>query len=591
MKIKSADKRRLTRQKRYLFISITLLLILCLLEGGAGLLESSYLKWREKTVYEENPFIVSKNYARVFEPATVEGEKVFQRTPYHWIMKPQQFSFTKSPDTLRVFCVGGSAANGWPHLKKHTFPFYLDEKLKRIYPDKKIEILNVAGKCHASYRVKVVFDEIIDYDPDLIVIYSGNNEFLEDFIYGDPLNDPADKLGFPWKSLAVARTFYRFLQATLGDETDTKHEVDITQFGLKDHKATRISFAFGLASRRKNDPEQFAKAVEHYRFNIESMLAEGKKQGVPVFVLRVPVNLKDWKPNVSRHAPDLNDEQLGRWQAAFREALACLRNNDATGACDFLEKAISIDPAYAEAHFLLGKALHALGDYARAKCAFVEAMEQDAYPFRCLSRFDRALTRACTKYGTKLIDLVFAFENAFTSDGILGMDALVDYVHPTAAGNELIAHEILAAMEREGLVPASSRASAAKVRMQVSPAIEESPQVLQPLYAQMLVMRQYDKLDLIAQKLLAIYTEQIPTLTGKDRKIADNFLERLEYAQQVIKPYRDLLEAEKIGRMETDYTPDEIERIVNAYAFMIRDTEAENMPVDTFMDLFNQMEK
>jgi len=142
----------------------------------------------------------------------------------------------------------------------------------------------VAGNTYASSRVKVVFDEVLRYEPDLIVIYSGNNEFLEDFVYTGVPRLPA-----PWRHSALARALAR-----LGKRHDPKHIVDVTNYGAADQVANRLSFAFGRSSRRRTDPDQLQTVADHYRFNLEPMVAAADRAGVAVALLDVPVNLKDW---------------------------------------------------------------------------------------------------------------------------------------------------------------------------------------------------------------------------------------------------------------------------------------------------------
>ena len=75
-----------------------------------------------------------------------------------------QFTAVKAPGTLRVFLLGSSAAAGWPHHEQsngYTIAADLARKLRMLYPEKLVEVLNVAGPTYGSHRVKFVFDEII----------------------------------------------------------------------------------------------------------------------------------------------------------------------------------------------------------------------------------------------------------------------------------------------------------------------------------------------------------------------------------------------------------------------------------------------
>ena len=44
-------------------------------------------------------------------------------------------------------------------------------------------MINAGGISYASYRVAVVIKELARYEPDLFIIYTGHNEFLEERTY------------------------------------------------------------------------------------------------------------------------------------------------------------------------------------------------------------------------------------------------------------------------------------------------------------------------------------------------------------------------------------------------------------------------
>jgi hypothetical protein len=60
-----------------------------------------------------------------------------------------------------------------------SFPGWLREILLSADSSKKWEVVNAGGVSYASYRVASLMDGLSDYEPDLFVVYSGHNEFLE----------------------------------------------------------------------------------------------------------------------------------------------------------------------------------------------------------------------------------------------------------------------------------------------------------------------------------------------------------------------------------------------------------------------------
>jgi hypothetical protein len=89
------------------------------------------------------------------------------------------FKEKKDEGQIRVICLGGSASAGWPHPPDEIYSRYLEKTLQKLYPEKKIEVINCSAHGFASYRIRQVFESIIPFDPDAVIIWCGNNEFLE----------------------------------------------------------------------------------------------------------------------------------------------------------------------------------------------------------------------------------------------------------------------------------------------------------------------------------------------------------------------------------------------------------------------------
>ncbi len=334
----SDPENKISRGRRILFSFIAAAIVLAVCETGARLIEQIFDSSGE-LLGQQNPYVDFVNRVPAFRLRSAEAGKEYRRTMYHSpIQSDQQFSQVKPANGLRVFCLGGSAAKGWPHGVDYTYPSFLKQKLQQAYPEKSIEVINVAGWSYASHRAKFIFDEIIEYDPDLVLIYSGNNEFLENLVYR-PMH-----LGTPWSHSALLRILHASWQALT---TKPPTVVDAKNFGRADQVATRLSWAFNKASRARQDPEQFQALLDHYRYNLESMVAECNRRGVDVMLMTVPVNLKDWIPNVSAHRADLTQEDLAAWQVAFREGVVALEEGNHQQAIEALTRATELDDQHA----------------------------------------------------------------------------------------------------------------------------------------------------------------------------------------------------------------------------------------------------
>lgn len=557
--------------RRGYFAFATLAISLALIELGGRLIEwvASHADGPHES---SNPYISLRNREPVFETAVVEGRKIYQRTPHHWIHPDQEFTARKSPDTIRIFALGGSAAQGWPHPPDWSYPAILRRQLSKSYPDRTIEVLNVAGNTYASYRVKVVFEEALRYEPDLILVYSGNNEFLEDFLYR------VDRLPAPWRHSAVVRLIGRALPRDA-----PKHIVDVTNYGAADQVANRLSFAFGRESPRRSDPQQFRTVIDHYRYNLDQMLASARDAGVAVMLLDVPVNLKDWRPNVSRHRPGLTDTELRSFVEYFRRGFLASEANEYEVASQELRGALAIDDTFAEAHYLRARALLQLQSIDEARSHFELALAHDAYPFRSLPEFAVVRRELAQQYRAPHIEISRLLE-ARTADGIIGFDTLVDYVHPTVASNRVIARAVLETMDEAGLLPAARAITPAEARVNVPAHAEETLGVLLSLYNQFLVMRQYDGLESLSQRILRAADRNEARGAVSPRYSASTIRQFLSHTTPVLRRYQRLSRAEMLGIREQEFSAVEAQQIHHAYVEMIRQLEARHLRPEEFLE-------
>ena len=88
-----------------------------------------------------------------------------------------KFPAVKVADEFRVFCIGGSTVQGRPFAPDTSFPKWLQLRLEKIDPTRKWTVVNCGGVSYASYRLVPIVKEVLDYEPDLIVLYTGQNEF------------------------------------------------------------------------------------------------------------------------------------------------------------------------------------------------------------------------------------------------------------------------------------------------------------------------------------------------------------------------------------------------------------------------------
>ena len=369
--------------------------------------------------------IAGHEYYNITHPLIVNGGNV------HILVK-------KPANTIRIFCLGSSACASWPHPAAESFSAYLQQALETAYPRKKIEVVNAAAHGFAAYRTRRVLDEVIQMEPDAVIVWEGNNEFLEDRNY-DPPNAWVIFLTrhlrtVQWlRSVLVSRT-----KMSGGDLKDAAHF-----FWAKTRQQSL---------RLREDPVQFAQVQEHFRISFEHMVSQSQRYQVPIVLCTVPVNLRDWLPTVSHNR--LSGEKLQQWQKLYYQARRCLLEGKYHDGIQVMNQAIAMENEHAESYFWLGRLLEADGQKAAAWEAFSKARDLDYNPFRAISSFNdsiRVLARKNQRQGAYLLDL----ENIFTGTSQYaapGFDLFLDYVHPTKPANLLVARNVFELITQDGVL-------------------------------------------------------------------------------------------------------------------------------------------
>ena len=121
-------------------------------------------------------------------PCTVQGKpascyNLFFAAPFFpagSVQTPRLYSIPfeqKSPGTYRIFVLGESAAMGDPD-PAYGFSRYLEVMLRERFPAIKFEVVNTGSVAINSHVVLRIAKELAEQQPDLFIIYSGNNEVV-----------------------------------------------------------------------------------------------------------------------------------------------------------------------------------------------------------------------------------------------------------------------------------------------------------------------------------------------------------------------------------------------------------------------------
>jgi tetratricopeptide (TPR) repeat protein len=310
----------------------------------------------------------------------------------------------KPDDGLRIVVQGGSTAAGFPFGYGASIAGMLDYRLKQSFPDRTVEVINTALAAVNSYTVLDFVDEIIEQQPDAVLIYAGHNEYLGILGVGSAYtaaNSPAATLLY--LKLKNSRIF-QLLQNSYWQLTKTKVPKD----------AQKSRTFMSKVAKHKNIPfgsELYDAGLAQFENNLSLVIAKYQAAGIPVFISTIASNLADQAPFSST---EKSDEQ----------------------SADF--------------YYQQGQQLLAKEDYNKAKQAFVKARDYDLLRFRAPTAMNGVISKLANNGSVYLVDSNQAL-TAAAEHGVIGKSLMLEHLHPTIKGFFVIADSFYKAIEKSAI--------------------------------------------------------------------------------------------------------------------------------------------
>ena len=95
----------------------------------------------------------------------------------------EDFPIKKLNDEFRVFVLGGSVMQGSGNSSPHTtIPHILQKMIVNENNESTVNVINVAGSAgNAEYQEKIIKTTLLEYEPDLVILYTGWNDLSKDY--------------------------------------------------------------------------------------------------------------------------------------------------------------------------------------------------------------------------------------------------------------------------------------------------------------------------------------------------------------------------------------------------------------------------
>lgn len=337
----------------------------------------------------------------------------------------QSFPVAKPEGTLRVFVLGGSVVHGYglTNAPRDGVCARLRSGL-RAATGRAAEVINCGGISYASYRLVGIAEECLQYEPDLMVVLSGHNEFLE-------ARHDADLKA----QTATTPRWRRSRLLTAAAELGARRKAERTQDALPDNPPPLLSNEAIDERYIVRDAGEAEATRAHFEHNLARIRDACVSNGVPVVFGTLPANLRDWPPFYSVLDPRVPLRLLEEQQQRIERAL---RGREYGAARTWSRDILKVMPDAAIFRWYEGRALLGLRKTAAARQAFVQARDTDAFPHRATTRLNDTVRRVAAGAGVMLIDLERLFERE-APDGIPGEELFLDQCHPNARGHAVLA--------------------------------------------------------------------------------------------------------------------------------------------------------
>ena len=353
------------------------------------------------------------------------------------------FKAEKDSNTFRIVVQGGSSAAGYPLYYGGSFSRMLEQRLLQSFPGKNIEVINTAMAAVNSYTLRDLVPEIIEQEPDLVLIYAGHNEY-----YGSLGVGSSESLG---RFVGVVNMYLSLQNFRV---VQVLERGLIGAVGFFSSGASAPAPGSTLMSRMVEEQEipygsvLYDMGINQFRKNMGAVLSQYQEAGIPVLISTLASNEKDQPPFISNTAEEVD---LNEWEGLMREGVALLASKDTLGAIQAFDNAIALDSIAASSYYARGQVLFSLGRAEEARAAFLQAKDRDQLRFRAPEEINQVIRDLAATSGAGVVESR-QFMRSRIEQGIIGQELMLEHLHPNVEGYFMLADAFYEAIRDHGLI-------------------------------------------------------------------------------------------------------------------------------------------
>jgi len=354
----------------------------------------------EKEYLMVNPYVGQKYFNRL--EATTAANDIFLK------QKPE--------NAFRIFILGSSTLYGFPYDHNLMASRILHKRLQDTYPEMTIEVVNTSITAINSVTLRDYINQVLDHDPDAILIYAGHNEYYGAFGVGsnETMSRNPVLLGLHFKLINL-RT-YQLIRSAIGGVS----KLFVSDTDIQKDAGTLMKRIVGDANIVFKG-EKYQVGIEQYTRNLSYIIEQATKDDVPVFISDLISNIKDLPPFGNSEAENQSADKT------FKEAVSTLAN----------------------------------GDTLSAKSLFYSAKDLDPIRFRASEELNEIIYDLAEQYKAILIPTKDWFTDS-SPGGLIGNNLLTEHVHPNSEGQFVMADAFYSSIVASGTIASAPDPNSAR---------------------------------------------------------------------------------------------------------------------------------
>lgn len=371
--------------------------------------------------------------------------RYFSRVPFNPSTSPDFFSDPKPEGTFRIFCLGGSTTVGYPYWYNGSFSSFLRDRMSRLFPDRTLEIINVGMTATNSFTVVDMAKDLLAYEPDLLIVYDGHNEFYG--ALGVASNESAGNARWMAKLYLKLIHFKSFLalQDIVGFATGFFSSDELTHTGM----TMMERLAKGQLVPRGG--ELHTAGLEAFKANLHDLLMMTGEKNIPVLLGAQVSNLRDLPPFVPVDSSSADRQLLEQIGTGLLDGERLFALGEFEKALNTFRQVLAIAPLRPDVHFNLARCLDTLGRYSEAEAHYLTARDFDLLRFRTDSDLNKAMQEIAGQYKhATFVDMEDVYRR-HSPHGLIGNALLVEHLHPNSQGFFLMGKAYADAMQSRGI--------------------------------------------------------------------------------------------------------------------------------------------